>query len=130
MIPEGFDTNLEISKEVATSRTFKATPAKIQGYIDNQEALQQSIYLELNTERYTYPILSFGYGIELDSLIGKDPAYVKIELKRRIRDCLLKDDRIEDVDNFQFTGTADELRCTFDVSSIYGVIQASKDVNI
>jgi hypothetical protein len=130
MIPEGFGTDLEVTNEIKTSRTFKVTSDKMQGFIDGREALVQSIYLVLNTERYEYPILSFDYGIELESLIGKDPAYVQVEFKRRIRECLLKDDRITEVDNFQFAGSGDELRCTFDVSSIYGDVTISKDVYV
>jgi hypothetical protein len=84
----------------------------------------------LSTERYEYPIYSFNYGIELENLLGKDPVYVQIELKRRIRECLLRDDRITEVDNFKFEVNGDEIKCTFDVHSIYGDLTASKEVKI
>ncbi len=131
MIPKS-SINIELSPEesIETSRTYKLSGYKIQGYVDGLEALKQAIYKVLNTERYEYPIYSFNYGIELENLIGKDPAYVQIELKRRIRECLLRDDRITEADNFKFEFNGDQLKCTFDVHSIYGDLTVSREVNI
>jgi len=131
MIPKS-SIDIEISPEesIETSRTYKIAGNRIQGYTDNLQALQQAIYKVLNTERYEYPIYSFNYGIELENLIGKDPVYVQIELKRRIRECLLRDDRITEVDNFKFEFNGDQLKCTFDVHSIFGNLTISREVNI
>ena len=133
MIPEtsiDIDLELEETEEIQPSRTYKISGNKIQGFIDGLEALKQAIYKVLNTERYEYPIYSFNYGIELENLIGKDPIFVQVELQRRIRECLIQDDRITDVDNFKFELIGDEIKCTFDVHSIYGEITASQEVNI
>lgn len=131
MIPKGLiDTSLSITDEIQISRTYKVMDNKIQGFTDELQALKQAIYKELNTARYEYPIYSFSYGIDLESLIGKDMVYVKIELKRRIQECLLKDERITSVDNFQFEAKGDELICTFEVISIYGKITMNKGVNL
>ena len=131
MIPKS-SINIELSPEesIETSRTYKLSGDKIQGYVDGLEALKQAIYKVLNTERYEYPIYSFNYGIELESLIGKDRTYVQIELKRRIRECLLRDERIENVDNFRFQAEGDQIKCTFDVYSIYGGLTATQEVSI
>ncbi len=130
MIPDGFNGDLEINEEVETYKTYKLADANIQGFTDNLEALQQAIYKILNTEKYEYEIYSFDYGIEFESLIGKDADYVKIELKRRITECLLQDERIQDVDGFNFTVTNDNMLCVFNVTSIYGEIQVSKEVSV
>lgn len=131
MIPQNsIDVELTSEEIVETSRTYKITGNRIQGYTDGLEALKQAIYKVLNTERYEYPIYSFNYGIELENLIGKDPIYVQIELKRRIRECLLRDDRITEVGNFKFEISGDEIKCTFDVHSIFGNFTASREVNI
>jgi hypothetical protein len=133
MIPEtniDFDLEIEETEEIQTSRTYRILGNKIQGFVDGLEALNQAIYKVLNTERYEYPIYSFNYGVELESLIGKDPIFVQVELQRRIRECLMQDDRITDVDNFKFELIGDEIKCTFDVHSIYGEITASREVNI
>ena len=131
MIPKS-SINIELSPEesIETSRTYKISGNKIQGFTDGIDALKQAIYKVLNTERYEYPIYSFNYGIELESLIGKDRTYVQIELKRRIRECLLRDERIENVDNFRFQAEGDQIKCTFDVYSIYGGLTATQEVSI
>jgi hypothetical protein len=131
MIPQNsIDVELSPEGTIETSRTYKLFSDKIQGYVDGLEALKQAIYKVLNTERYEYPIYSFNYGIELENLLGKDPVYVQIELKRRIRECLLRDGRITEVDNFKFEVNGDEIKCTFDVHSIFGNFTASREVNI
>jgi len=131
VIPQSnIDVELSLDESIETSRTYKIVGNRIQGYTDELEALKQAIYKVLSTERYEYPIYSFNYGIELESLIGKDPIYVQVELKRRIRECLLKDDRITEVDNFQFEVYGDEIKCTFDVHSIYGDLTVSQVVNV
>lgn len=131
MIPNSIvTTDLDISEEIETTRTYRLTTDKIQGITDKLESLQQAIYKVLNTEKYEYPIYSFSYGIELSSLIGKDRTYVKVELKRKIKECLLKDERIQTVDNFSFNISEDELICTFNVKSIYGDITINKEVTV
>lgn len=131
MIPQDvISVDLTLDEEAETSLTYKTTKDNIQGYTDNIDALQQAIYKELSTEKYEHVIYDFDYGIELESLIGKDPIYVKIELKRRIQECLLKDERIETVDNFTFSTSGDSLLCSFDVVSIYGEIEITKEVNV
>ncbi len=130
MIPESeLTSDLELEEESEVTKTYKLLPDKTQGYVNDIEALQQAIYKVLNTERYEYPIYSFNYGIELENLIGKDTIYVKIEMKRRIQECLLQDERINSVDNFQFNITDDEILCTFDVNSIYGGLTITKEVS-
>jgi hypothetical protein len=131
VIPQSnIDVELSLDESIETSRTYKIVGNRIQGYTDGLEALKQAICKVLSTERYEYPIYSFNYGIELENLLGKDPVYVQIELKRRIRECLLRDDRITEVDNFKFEVNGDEIKCTFDVHSIYGDLTASKEVKI
>ena len=123
MIPRNFDVlsdDFEVNPDTVPTKTYKLLPGKIQGFTDGIKALEQAIYKVLSTEKYEYPIYGFSYGIELESLIGKDPVYAQIELKRRIKECLLQDDRINSIDNFQFEVNGDEMMCTFDVVSIYG----------
>lgn len=128
MLPEGLSLDLELAEDIETTKTYRLSKANIQGFTDELEALQQAVYKVLHTEKYEYPIYSFSYGIELESLIGKDATYVKIELKRRIQECLLEDERIQSVDNFNFIINGDEMTCTFDVISIYGSLNLSKEV--
>lgn len=129
MIPESvIDVDLEVTEDVETTKTYKLTSNLIQGNTDRLGALEQAIYKVLNTERYEHPIYDFDYGIELESLVGKDRIYVQIELKRRIRECLLQDERVTAVDNFIFTVEGDSILCIFNVSSIYGDVTIEQEV--
>jgi Protein of unknown function (DUF2634). len=123
-------TDLTISGEIEQTQTYKVSDDKIQGFTDGLAALQQTIDHMLNTEQYEFPIYSLDYGFQAEDLIGKDQEYVESELQRRIVDCLTQDDRINSVDNFQFSVDGDSMTCTFDVSSIYGAISSSKEVTI
>ena len=104
---------------------------RIQGYTDELDAVIQSIYLILNTERYQYIIYSWDYGVELLTLYGKPMPYVMVELERRIKEALLRcDDRVTEVTNFVFEKTGKKLHVTFDVKTIYGTIQTEKELAV
>lgn len=122
--------DLEVSEELETTKTYKISNDKIQGYTDNLDALKQAIYKVLNTEKYEHQIYSFSYGIELESLIGKDTVYVKSELIRRITECLRNDDRIQSIENFRFKVSGDNMLCSFEVASVYGMISITKEVAV
>ena len=130
MIPDASIDVTLTSDSSETSRTYNISNNRIQGFMDDLDALQQAVYKVLNTEKYEYPIYSFSYGIELESLIGQDRLYVQMELMRRIKECLLSDDRIENVENFEFSFSTDSILCTFDVVSIYGTRTMNKEVSV
>lgn len=75
---------------------------RLGGIIDGVEAIKQTVYCILNTERYAYLIYSWNYGAELDEMPGKRIEYIYSELKRRITEALIQDDRIVHVDTFTF----------------------------
>lgn len=103
---------------------------RVSGYTDQQEAMKQAIYLILFTERYTYPIYSWNYGVELADLFGKPTTYALPEIKRRITEALLMDDRIESVDGWQFTVNRQKVHATFTVYTVFGEIEIETEVNI
>ena len=130
MIPtNSISQDFVLNTDADTSRTYQVLSSKTQGFVSDLEALKQAVYKRLATEKYEYPIYSFGYGFPFDDLIGKDPTYVKIELKRRVTECLLSDERIQSVSDFAFKTSGDELTCSFKVHSIYGELSISKEVN-
>ena len=89
----------------------------IQGKTDGLDALRQTIYCILNTERYRYPIYSWNYGVELEGLFGRPVSYVKSELKRVIK-----------VDGFVFEEQGKRLSVTFQVHSRQGILEIKKEV--
>ena len=100
------------------------------GTIDEIQAVEQAVFLILNTERYEWLIHSWDYGVELHNLIGKDVEYCIPEIERRVREALLQDDRITAVQNFEFTVNKKKVLTTFTVVSIFGEINAELGVEI
>nr|DAF77624.1 MAG TPA: Protein of unknown function (DUF2634) [Caudoviricetes sp.] len=95
---------------------------QIRGCCDELAAMRQAIYKIINTERYTYLIYSWDYGIELADLFGQPIPYVYAELQRRITEALLNDDRITKVYGFEFSNKREDVLAVFNVDTIYGTI--------
>lgn len=118
--------------EEQPTKTYKMNLEKdvIQGYTDGKDAIKQAIYKILSTERYQYIMYSWNYGIELLDLYGEPISYVCPELKRRIEEALLWDERIQSVDDFEFdTSKKGEVLVTFTAHTIFGDVTAEKVVN-
>ncbi|WP_217563076.1 DUF2634 domain-containing protein [Paenibacillus sp. GbtcB18] len=118
------------SPESQPSRTFRVDFAskRITGMIDGLEAIKQTVFNILSTERYEYLIHSFDYGSELAGLSGADPLMLQSELKRRVTEALTQDDRITGVSDFQFDFNDDVALISFRVYTIYGALDAQKEV--
>lgn len=123
-------TNLTLLEQTFESQTYKLSETKIEGFVDELEALKQAIYKALATEQFEYPIYGFNYGIAWNQLIGEEAGYVRAEMKRMIEEALLRDDRILEVDSFEFEFYEDICKCSFDVQSIYGEIEIEKEVQV
>ena len=122
---------LEVVEEPTYTWKIDFENKRIVGYTDGLEAMKQAIYLILNTERYKHEIYDWNYGVELSDLFGKDKAYVYPELKRRIREALMVDDRITDVTDFEFESIdRNTILARFTVNTVFGNTEASKEVNI
>ena len=103
----------------------------ISGKCDKIEALKQSIYKILNTQRYKYIIYSWNYGIEIDDLFGKPINYILPTIQIRIEEALLTDDRILSVSNFVFnTNVRNIVSVSFDVLTIFGIVPIYNEFNI
>ena len=122
--------NFDVRQE--PSKTFKLNIEKnrVDGICDDVEALKQTIFFILNTERYQHLIYSWNYGVELNDLIGEPISYVIPELERRITEALIQDDRIENIDNFEFQNIKGKVQCRFSVHTKYGNIKAEKVVSV
>lgn len=121
--------SLDLNKEIETSKTYSDNgEAILSSKIDGLEAVKMAILKRLTTEQYDCPLYSFDYGVQTYDLLGKDSNYVVPELKRRITECLLKDERITAVSNFAYNQSGDSLLMTFTATTIYGDIDASKEV--
>lgn len=121
-------TDLILREQTFESKTYKISNDKIEGFVDDLEALKQAIYKILGTEQYEYPIYSFDYGVSWKELIGQERAYVRAELKRMIQEALLLDNRVSDVDGFDFEFAGDTCKCNFNVTSVYGNFEMETEV--
>jgi hypothetical protein len=134
MIPQGGVLGSVGSQQAQqqTSRTYRIDPLtnRIVGLVDGLEAVKQAAYKIFQTERFDHLIYSGGYGGELGALPGKDSSYVQSELGRRIKQALLQDDRITDVQDMQITVNGDEAMATFTVVSIYGAVTMDRGIGI
>lgn len=93
----------------------------INSYKDDLKAVEQAIYKMIYTERYKHLIYTWNYGIELKDLFGKTIPYCCVEIERRIKECLISDDRITRVFNFDFKEpNFGSIICFFEVETIYG----------
>lgn len=107
IIPQN-DIKADFTIEKNSNNSYKLNIEKntIEGKCDGIEAIKQTIYCILNTERFEYLMYSWNYGVELKNLIGEQSTFVIPELERVIKEALLQDDRIEDVIEFTFNQTS------------------------
>ncbi len=106
---------------------------ELYNYADGIEAVKQSVYKILNTERYDNLIYSWNYGVELNHIIGKPLGFAISEIDRVITEALIQDDRIDSVDNFTFNRVKDKkniIEVSFTVHSIFGEFKLSSEVQI
>lgn len=95
----------------------------------NLGSIAQDIQFYLSVERNKWPIMSSNMGVEFDDLIGKDEAYVKANVKRRIQGALSIDDRVNAVSSFRFDKPSpDMLVVSFVVETILGDIQMTTNI--
>lgn len=131
MIPEiTDDLQTDIEEVVEPSKNYRIAENRIVGTVDGIDAVKQAVFLTLNIERYDYPIYSWDFGIELKDLIGQDIDYVMSEVKRRITEALLQDDRIEDVNDFEFEVDKSKVHVTFTVYVNYGSFEQEMEVEL
>ncbi len=129
-----------VNEELANTFVRLAIPSKtyrldresnrICGYCDGLEAMKQAVYKTLLTERYAWVIYSWNYGSELNGVLGKQMTAVYPEVKKRIEEALLQDDRIKKVRDFSFEKTRNTLHVTFTVESTVGVFESEVNVNV
>ena len=136
MLPDLTILTTEIKEKTYSDKTYKIKLSeligynndRIHGYTEGINAVKQAIYLILNIERYRFPIYSWDYGVELEDLFGKPMPYVISEVQRRITEALLQDDRIIEVNDFEFEPNGKNLHVTFTVTTTFGDIEVEKDV--
>lgn len=133
MIPSntGFlEQNFELEEQPTYTYKMNLDTGSIRGYTDKLDAMKQAIFKILQTERYQYIMYSWNYGIETLDLYGEPISYVCPELERRITEALTWDERIKNVDNFEFElPQKGVIHVSFIAHTIFGDVQAETEVN-
>lgn len=102
----------------------------ISSTVQGRDAIAQSIYKRLYTQRYSHAIYSRDYGMELHDLYGMPMDYVQAVLPGRVRDALLQDARISDVTDFVFIRKETALMVSFTAHTNAGEIDAEYEVKL
>lgn len=133
MIPqtENDGLTLDFEEAVEPTKNFKLIleDNRCVGFVDELEAMEQAIFLMLSVERYDHIIYSWNAGVEFKDLQGMPTAYVASEVPRRIRECLLQDDRITEVDSFEVTAHKKKVHVKYIAHTIYGEIPLEREVD-
>jgi len=122
MIPEITQATENIANQ--QSKTWGISDNRLVSQIDGLRAVVQAAYLALQTPRYKHLIYTWQYGSELETLIGKDEAFVLSESRRMIKDALSVDNRITDIRDFYYT----DKTVYFTIDTIYGSANLSTEV--
>lgn len=100
----------------------------LRGMCSGQEAVRQAAWFILHTTRFDYPIYSFDYGNELETLGGTPDSFLFPELKRRVREALFVDERIVAVDSFSFSRVGTRVGVSFVIHTVYGDLAMDLEV--
>lgn len=123
--------DFEIEEQPSQTYKMDLEGDSVRGFSDAQEAMKQTIFRILSTERYQYVIYPWWYGIETLDLYGEPVTWVCPELERRITEALITDTRISSVTDFEFDlEVKGVVHAAFTVNTVYGAIKAEKEVNI
>lgn len=90
--------------------------------ITGLDAIKQWVQLVLSTDRYYFPQYTWNHGAELNTLIGKnyDEEYIQSEVRRMIKDALMVNKDIIDVEDIRHVMEKDTLTVSFTINTIYG----------
>lgn len=103
---------------------------RINGQVDGLEAVKQSVYLILQTERFYHEIYSWNYGVELENKIGQPFPLIYAEIEDAIMDALIQDDRVLSVNNFSFSQQKSSVQVSFSVETTEGQLRLEQEVTV
>lgn len=120
-----------VSDPTYPSYTYKLDleNGRIAGMTDDLEAVRQAVYKMLYTDRYGEIIYSEDYGSDLHILRGTTIDYAEVLTPTYIRDCLITDDRVKDVEDIVIEQVdTDSLFVSFTVKTIFGNFREKTEV--
>ena len=131
MLPQ---SNIDLSQGIVfqdqPSLTWIADPVtnRLRGRGDNWEAVRQAVEVIVNVERFKWQIYTPNFGTDYDGLLGTEPGYAASELRRRLEDAFLPDNRILGIRDYAYTFRDVSLTVTFTVLTVFGDVPGSMEV--
>ena len=111
------------------SRTYKVSNGRIAGYVDELDAMRQSVEKILSTERFAWSIYSDDYGSDVTDLVGEDIDLINSELERLILEVLSTDDRVVNVEDILIVQVSkDSILVNFTVQTVFGNVVIEQEV--
>ena len=102
---------------------------RIKGEANGINAVRQAIEIILNVERFRWQIFSPYSGMQWQGLIGAEPGYVALEMKRRVGEALKMDNRIIGISKFNYRFAEDEIIVDLLVQTVYGNVAVETEVH-
>lgn len=92
------------------------------GIVEGIEALKVWVWVALHTNRYRFEIYSWDFGHELEDMIGKtySEEYITSETESLVEECLLVNEKIIGISDFECSIEKDKLVISFTILSVYG----------
>lgn len=96
------------------------------------EAIKMWIYLTLNTPRYKSTIFPWSHGHEFEELMGKGytEEVAGSEAERMTKECLLENEYITEIADFECEFTESTLKLKFRVVTTYGNYNEEVEINV
>lgn len=111
------------------TKTYRVLNGRIAGFIDDLEAIAQTVDKILSTSRFQYLIYSDDYGSDFLDLIGEDKDLVYSEIERMTVEALSIDERITDVTVTDIIEAGrSEIKVLLTVTTVYGDLQVAQEV--
>lgn len=103
---------------------------RLRGRGDNWEAVRQAVEVIVNVERFKWQIYTPNFGTDYDGLLGTEPGYAASELRRRLEDAFLPDNRILGIKDYAYTFKDVSLTVTFTALTVFGDVPGSMEVKL
>lgn len=118
------DNTIDIPREYGINFETGQLTGKI---VEGIEAVKVWAWIALQVPRYRYYVYSWNYGQEYDELVGKgySAEYMKTELKRMTEECLLQNDYITGIENFEYEKKGDGVNLSFKILTTFGDTEVS-----
>lgn len=133
MLPQsGIDLSHGIIFQDQPSLTWMADPVtnRLRGQGDGWAAVRQAVEIIVSVERFKWQIYTPNFGTDYAGLLGTEPGYAASELRRRLEDAFLPDNRLLGIKDYQWTFDSESLTAVFTVQTVYGDVASSMEVTI